>query len=101
MMAKNGKYFYDGFLHIDEANGEEFSEVYETLTDYLDDVGGEVEMELYYDTLTLRNEVVDLLHRWRNVVKDRNEFALANIRKDSEIEKLKRKIKELEERLGD
>ena len=100
-MAKNGKYFYDGFLRIDEVNGEEFFEVYETLTDYLDDVGSEVEMELYYDTLTLRNEVVDLLHRWRNVVKDRNKFALANIRKDSEIERLKRKIKELEERLGD
>lgn len=101
MMAKNGKYFYDGFLHIDEVNGEEFSEVYEILTDYLDDVGSEVEMELFFDTRILRNEIVDLLHRWRTAVKERNEFSLANIKKDSEIERLKRKIKELEERLGD
>ena len=101
MMAKNGLHFYDGFLHIDEDNGTEFSEVYEKLTDYLDDVSNEVVMELYYDTLTLRNEVADLLHRWRKAVKERNEFSLANFRKDSEIERLKRKIKELEERLGD
>ena len=101
MMAKNGKYFYDGFLHIDEGNDTDFSEVYAELTDYLDDVADEVEMELYYDTLTLRNEVVDLLHRWRKAVKERNEIYLANFRKDSEIERLKRKIKELEERLGD
>ena len=101
MMAKNGKYFYDGFLHIDEDNSTEFFEVYAKMTDYLDEVSSEVEMELHYDTLTLRNEVMDLLYRWGKALKERNEFSLANIRKDSEIERLKRKIKELEERLGD